>query len=242
MSLQLGDRDLAVLYYTWHNRLLCLRHYRRKFWRLSAPQGADRRIAQLHKAGYLRRFALPTLQERILFGPTRLGNAAVAAIGLIPQDRVGDLPASPVELRPGTRHDLLVVDIRIAFEESGADAVTWKSDHQLRTQRSRPSLNSRTPDGVFEFESGEGMKQGVLELEWASYHRPKLAAVLRRLRASYGGHTVYFVCRSRERAATFRQWCRDMRTWNDRPAQLRFGHFEASAQLGLKAPFAGLLD
>jgi hypothetical protein len=242
MALLLSDRDLAALYYAWHNRLLCLRHLRRKFWKGRAPQAAARRVAQLSRAGYLRRIALPTLQERVLFGPTRLGNRALAEIEFIPPSCVSDLPDIPRELSPNTRHDLLVVDLRIAFEESGADAISWRSDHELRLLRPMRSVNTRTPDGVFEFDMGEGRKKGVLELELASYHRPKLAAALRRLRADYADSVIHFICRSPQRAATFRRCCLEMKTWNDRPAQLRFSHLAAATELGLRAPYADLRE
>ena len=60
------------------------------------------------------------------------------------------------------------------------------------------------------------------------------AQTLRRLKASYPEHTVYFICRSAERAVTFREWCLDLRTWDDRPEQVRIAYFDKASRAGAK--------
>lgn len=153
-----------------------------------------------------------------------------------------DFPRQPAELTPNMRHDLLVVDLRIAFEETGADAASWLSDHQLRLARVGLGRHLRTPDGVFEFEEGQKKLKGVLEFELSSYRLPILASVLRRLKTFYSTHTIFFICRTAERAATLRSWCLEIKTWNSHPRQIRIGHVSAAIQDGLSSNFVDLSD
>lgn len=239
-SIQLTDRDLAVLYYTWQNRLLALRHYRRKFWPEASLPAAAQRLYKLRDAGFLKQATLPLLNERTLFCATRLGNVELAGVGLIPDRHIMDFPRRPAELTPTMRHDLQCVDLRIAFEETGADAATWQTDHQLRLGRPGVGHNTRTPDGIFRFQAGQRLGHGVLEFELASYRRPKLEIVLRRLKSFYGDHTIFFVCRTAQRAATLRSWCQDARTWQDRPSQICIVDFQNAVKSGLQANFIDL--
>ena len=239
-KLKLSKRDLALLYYTWQNRFLARRHYQRKFWPELSQSAASKRLSQLCEAKLLRQTRLPQMEEAELFSASYLGNRKLTEIGLIPEKQLMDFPREPSEFRPTMRHDLTVVDVRIAFEESGADGSSWVSDHELRVGRVGRGRNLRTPDGVFEFEEEEKQFKGVLELELSPYREEKLAPLLRRLKTFYGDHSIFFVCTTAARVASFRSWCLKTRIWNDRPRQIRMAPLAAVRQEGLNSIFVNL--
>jgi hypothetical protein len=240
-EIQLSDRDYQILWYTWQNRFLCFRHYQRKFWPGARNSSAVRqRIYKLRDAGYLNQAILPMLDARSIFCATNLGNTKLADIGLIKPDEIDDFPRKPAELTPTLRHDLDVVDLRISFEATGADVRSWITDHQLRLARPRASCNTRTPDGIFEvFQNGQS-HPAALEYELASYSQQILMRVLLRMKSRYRDHLIFFVCRSAERAHSFRKMVIKAHIQNDRLGNMFFGHIEAALVHGLKSGFLDL--
>src|ERR1035437_769516 len=212
-ELQLTDRDLGILLYTYQNRFLAFRHYQRKFWGDTSIQAVQHRIYKLRDAGLLNQAELPMLDARSLFCSTRKGNQKLFEADVIKESDVTDFPRRPGEFRPAMLHDLQVVDLRIAFEQTAADAMSWVTDHQLRLAKPGGSYNTRTPDGVFKWDHRDSTYDGVLEFERCSYGKDVLFKVFQRLKIHYGRSLTFFVCRSPERQATVMAWAKASRYW-----------------------------
>ncbi|MGH7441723.1 MAG: hypothetical protein ACREKE_03505 [bacterium] len=242
MALELTDRDLAVLLYTWQNRFVATRHLHRAFWPEASLPAATQRLVTLREKGYLGFRSFPWLQERVLYFASLEGNRALAKVGLLPEAYIHDYPRKPEESTPALRHDLTVVDLRLALEETGADGRTWVSDHQLRLENRRRGVAVRVPDGVFEFEVEGRRGKGVLEFENAPYRRPRVAAILTRLRVHYPEHQVFIVTKSAARAAAFRTWAANVGVYADHPEQVVVADLADVAEKGLEAGFKDLMD
>lgn len=236
-ELQLTTRDHAVLWYTWQNRFLAFRHYQRKFWGDTSIQAVQHRIYKLREAGLLNQAQLPMLDARSLFCTTRKGNQKLLEIGLINEAQATDYPRRPGEFKPAMLHDLQVVDLRIAFEKTAANGASWVSDHQLRLAKPGGSYNTRTPDGVFEWDHRDSTYTGVLEFERCSYGKEVLFKVFRRLKIHYGTSLTFFVCRSQERQNTVMAWARASRYWEEGSNQIYFSHFELANAKGIYGAF-----
>lgn len=237
MPFEPGDRDLAVLLFTWQNRFVSTAQLHRAFWRDASSAAASKRLVALRRAGLLGFRSFAWLSERLLYFPCLRGNRILADCGLLAREWARDFPRRPEDLSPTLRHDLKVVDLRLGLEESGADGRTWISDHQLRMLSREPGPRKRVPDGIFEFSFRGIQGRGLLEYEHAPYRRPTAKDLLSRLRHRYEGCFVFIVTRTRGRADCFRAWARESGVYADAPRQLAFSHQEAVADLGLDGGF-----
>lgn len=239
-ELQVTDRDLGILLYTFQNRFLAFRHYQRKFWGDTSIQAVQHRIYKLRNAGLLNQAELPMLDARSLFCSTRKGNQKLFEADVIKESDVTDFPRRPGEFRPAMLHDLQVVDLRIAFEYTAVDAMSWVTDHQLRLAGNGGSYNTRTPDGVFQWKHRDSTYNGVLEFERCSYGNEVLLKVFRRLKIYYGTSLTFFVCRSQQRQATVMDWARRSRLWVEGSNQIYFSHFQLAHEKGIYGAFTNL--
>jgi hypothetical protein len=238
MSLELTPRDRALLWATWQNRLMAPRQYLRRFWNGSAHQAVSRRLTKLKNEGLLQCVAVPWNVDRRLYTITGAGNRALVEASLLDPALVRDFPQRPKELSVALQHDLSVVDLRIAFELTGAKA--WVSDHQLRLARPQRLGNVRVADGMFDFEAGGLRGRGVLEFERRSYRRPKMAQVLSRLRFDHGEDTIFFVTLNAERARRVWSWTVEAGVWGDKPGRFLVAPLNAALKRGLEAGFVDL--
>jgi hypothetical protein len=240
MALELTPRDLAVLLYTWQNRIVATRHLHRAFWPGASLPTVTRRLVLLREEGYLGYRQYPWLTERVLYFASLTGNRALAGAGLLDPANIGDYPRQPSELTPAVRHDLTVVDLRLCLEETGVDGRTWISDHQLRLERHQQGQSLRVPDGVFHFTLGPRSQPGLLEFENAAYRQTRVAAILTRLRVQYPDHQVLIVTKAAPRAALFRAWAAESGVYADAPAQVAVSDLESVLVRGLDAGFLDL--
>ena len=238
----LGARDLAVIYYTWQNRLMLTRQYQRKFWSGRGVAVTAARLARLREQGLLTYSRVPWLPEPVLYSSSLAGNRALIQHGLPklpdPPIQERDFPARPADFTSSMKHDLGVVDIRIALEESGM-VERWVSDHQLRLARRQSGDQTRTPDGLFQFEFNGTMREGILEYERVGYRETRYTSVLTRLKALHPDATVFFVATSAGRLKTVRRWA-EKTAWIDSPALLQFADFEDVVMKGFWAGFRDL--
>jgi hypothetical protein len=240
MTPELTPRDLAVLLFTWQNRFVATRHLHRAFWSGASLSSVTKRLVALRQDGLLGFRQFPWLTERVLYFSNLNGNRVLGAAGLLDPAYVSDYPRRPEELTPALRHDLTVVDLRLSLEESGVDGRTWVSDHQLRLERRRIGQASRVPDGVFEFRLGPHTGHGLLEFENATYRRPRVAAILSRLRVQYPAHQVFIVTKSAARAVHFRTWAAESRVYADAPHQVAVSSRDQVIQTGIGTGFLDL--
>jgi hypothetical protein len=235
-SVSFTARDYALLYYIWQNRLMTTRHFIAKFWPGVSKQAAALRLKRLREAKLINHVELPWLKERVLYTASKAGNQALCGAGLLDAKFIDDYPRRPQDFTESMKHDLQVVDVRIAFEGSGA-VDDWVSDHEMRLARRSDGLSSRTPDGVFALETNAGALEVVLELERIAYRKTKFVAILSRLRAHYPAATVMFVTRSKERIRNMQAWAKAGGSWDDRPDGLLFATYEDALEDGLDAPW-----
>jgi hypothetical protein len=243
-GIALSERDLAVILYAWQNRLVLTRQIQRKFWPGRSIAATAARLGRLRDEGLLGYTRIPWLPEPVLYSSSLKGNRALIEHGLPgpphPPVQERDFPTRPGDFTNTMKHDLDVVDLRIALEESGL-VDRWVSDHQLRLAARQLSDNSRTADGMFRFERHGRGCHGILEYERVGYRETRCVSVLNRLKALHPDATVFFVARSAGRAKTLRSWARST-PWTECPAQLQFGIFEDVVSNGLAANFRDLDD
>lgn len=235
-SIALTSRDYALLYYVWQNRLMATRHFIAKFWPGVSKQTAALRLKRLREAGLVNHVELPWLKERVLYTASKAGNQALCGASLLDAKFIDDYPRRPQDFTESMKHDLQVVDVRIAFEGSGG-VDGWVSDHEMRLARRSDGLSSRTPDGVFGLETSAGALEVVLELERIAYRKTKFVAILSRLSAYFPAATVMFVTRSKERIRSMQAWARAAGSWDDRPDRLLFATYLDTLDGGLGAPW-----
>jgi len=240
VGIRLTSRDHALLWVTWQNQIMSPRQYLRRFWPDASQQAASKRLVELKNEGLLTSNFFPWNMDRHIYTITAAGNRVLVDIGLLDLSLARDFPPRPKELTATTQHHLGVVDLRIALEETGANGSTWVSDHQLRQARRWRFGNPRAADGMFDFDAHGRQGRGVLEFERQSYRRPKMAAIMSRLRADHDGDTVFFVARSAERARRVWTWAVDARTWGDRPERFLVAPLKEVLKHGLDAGFADL--
>jgi hypothetical protein len=240
MAIELSPRDLAVLLFTWQNRFVATRQLHRAFWPGASRSAANQRLVALRDRGLLGFRHYPWLSERVLYFASLRGNRELAAAGLLDPSHLNDVPRQPGELTPALRHDLTVVDLRLRLEETGVDGRTWVSDHQLRLERARVGPATRVPDGIFGYAVGKVSGLGLLEFENATYRRPRVAAILSRLRAQYPSHQVLVVTKSAAREGHFRDWAAWSGVYADAPHQVAVSNQGSVGQKGLDAGFLDL--
>lgn len=241
MPLVLQIRDLALLYYTWQNRYLAQRQYRQKFWSICSQAAVARRLIELREEKLLKTHDLPWMRDRILYSVTLAGTRALLNAGFT-DIRVGDCPKPVDDFTPGMKHDLDLVDLRIACEETG-HIVRWTSEHELRLARKQGRYFARITDGAFTYQAEHGKAQGLFEYERMGYRRTKFHNILLRLKISWehqDGYTTFFVCREPGRAETLRRWALEMSTWCLTLDQIYFSHYEAVKAAGLAGGFRNL--
>ena len=133
--------DYAVLYYVWQNRILTTRHFINKFWPGAKEGEVRKNLAKFVNRQWLNRYSVPWIKEKFLYTSCRLGNKTLIELGLILPRYLNDFPRSQMDFSESVKHDLQVVDVRIAFERSGL-IDNWTSDHQLRLARRRDGITS----------------------------------------------------------------------------------------------------
>lgn len=241
MPIELQARDLALLYYTWQSRFVAQRQYHKRFWPKGSQAAVAKRLIELVGEQLLRTHKMPWRHERVLYSVTLAGTRALSSNGM-PGVRVGDFPKRINDFTPGMKHDLDLVDLRIAMEETG-HLIWWTSEHELRLDRKQHRRYTRITDGVFDFEASEGQGKGILEYERMGYRRTKFHDILRRLLVSdlhNDGAVVFFVCQDARRAETLRTWALENFSWQYVPNQIYFSHFEAVKAAGLLGGFVNL--
>jgi hypothetical protein len=235
------SRDYQILWYAWHCRFLTLLQYHRLFWNKSTVAAARPRLRALVQRGLLGSIPRPPNKAGTLYVSTRPGIQVLIESGILSPSLKKDYPRRPEEVGPGLDHDLMVNDIRIAFEETGSIPITWVSDHQLRQQRHRNSfVNSRVADGLFEWESHGIRHKGVLEFERWPYGRRRLQNIVSRLRTTHPTRTVFFVVLTRHRTLTVSKIVRFSRAYVDRPQDFYISDFPSVATSGLEGDFTDL--
>lgn len=240
--IELTANDRAILWFTWQNRFVLESHYKAKFWPTTTVNAARMRIGALREAGYLRSTyadsMIPGVHHRNLFTITRKGNQALIREGILDPKYERDYPrAGTHQVTPAVYHDLTVVEIRIAFENTGADAEGWISDHELRLTRRQTGSGLRVPDGIFPFKARGAEGFGVLEYENRSYDRAKIAEVLAKLRSQRSQDYIFIVCRNSTRARLVRLAAVQTGVWADRPRHLFFGSAEDVTRAGFNGGF-----
>jgi hypothetical protein len=240
MSLALSPRDLALLWCTWQNRLMAHRQYLRHFWNGATHQAASRRLTKLKNEGLLQCVSVPWAVDRRIYTITAAGNRALVKAGLLRPEQVQDFLQRPKEMTPTIQYDLSVVDLRIAFEFTGAHGSTWVSAHQLRLARNLHLGNPRVADGIFMFDAHGRQGRGVLEFERQAYRRRKFIGVLSRLRYEHGNDIIFYVARSTERARRVWAWAKKAWPWGDRPQNFLVAPLALAAKDGLDARFLDL--
>jgi hypothetical protein len=227
------DRDLAALLFAWQCRRVTPAQLRRAFYADLAPTTGPRRLARLVDEGLMENFGTPEGHRRPLLAATRAGRSLLALYGLLPKEWVPE-EASPAP-GPSLDHDLAVVDLRLAFEESGADGRTWISDHELRRSRRRPGAWGRIPDALFDFEWRDASGQGILEYEHKAYSRRQRAGMLAHLRVLHPRRTLFIVSQTSVASEAFRSWAATSPLAPLNRALLAFAAYADAAALGLKA-------
>ncbi|HTB21920.1 MAG TPA: hypothetical protein VK914_04350 [bacterium] len=240
MGLELTRRDLALLWYTWQNRLMTPRQYLRRFWSDATHQAASKRLTHLKNEGLLQYVHFPWGADRSIYTITAAGNRALIEARLLPPDQTHDFPQRPLEMTAALVQALSVVDMRIAFELSGAKGSTWIAPHQLRQGRHLYLGNPRVADGIFSFNAHGRQGRGILEFERQSYPRRKFIDILHSLRYAYENDTIFYVARSTERARRVWNWAKDAWVWGDRPKNFLVTPLNLAAKDGLDALFFDL--
>jgi hypothetical protein len=240
MGLELTPRDHALLWSTWQNRFMTPRQYLRRFWSDATHQAASKRLTHLKNEGLLQCAHFPWAVDRNIYTITAAGNRALIEAGLLAPAQARDFSQRPQEMTKAIVDALGVVDLRIAFELTGAGGDTWVSDHQLRQARRWHRGNTRVADGMFDFDAHGRQGRGVLEIERRSYGRRTLARILSRLRYDHGGDTIFFVALSADRARRIWRWAMESQIWGDKPGRFLVAPFKAVLKHGLDAGFVDL--
>jgi hypothetical protein len=216
------------------------RQYLRRFWSDATHQAASKRLTHLKNEGLLQCAHFPWAADRHIYTITAAGNRALIEAGFLTQAQVHDFIQRPQQMTKALVEALCVVDLRIAFELTGANGATWVSDHELRLGRNQHLGNPRVVSGIFNFNAHGRQGRGILEFERQSYKRPKFIGILGSLRYSHENDTIFYVARSTERARRVWNWARDAWVWEDRPRNFLVAPLNLASKDGLNARFFDL--
>ena len=240
-TIKLTKRDYLVLWYSWQCRFLAVRQLRRLFWEDASIEAARARLKDLCDAGYLGSETFPVGRDRTLYFSTRAGNRVLVDGGMKTAEIEFDFPRRPQEMTRTLDHDLRVIDIRIALEETGVIPISWHSDHELRKNRGQyAGPNTRVPDGIFEWEVSKVRYPGVLEYEHQRYNPDRWPDILRRLYYTYTDFTVFLVCRTAERVKSATAAVKRARVYSYEPEKFYVCDFDSVDAKGLRAGFVDL--
>jgi hypothetical protein len=241
--LKIQDRDLAILFFTWQCRYVAQRQYRFKFWPTSSQPTVSKRLSELKVAKLLKTHALPWLRDRLLYSVSTKGTRTLVDAGFT-EIAVGDCPKPANDFTPGMKHDLDLVDLRIACERTG-HITAWVSEHELRLARKQGRGPIRITDGMFGFQALVDDAEGLIEYERMGYRRRRFIDILNRLKCSAehrAGKLIFFVCATPQRAETLRSWANSCRPWRLTPDLIFFSHYEAVKAGGLAGSFVNLYN
>ena len=241
--IKVQDRDLAILFFTWQCRYVAQRQYRFKFWPTSSQPTVSKRLSELKAINLLKTHALPWLRDRLLYSVSTKGTKALVEAGFT-DIAVGDCPKPANDFTPGMKHDLDLVDLRMACERTG-HITAWVSEHELRLARKQGRGHVRITDGMFSFQALVGDADALIEYERMGYRRRRFIDILNRIKCSAehrAGKLVFFVCATPHRAETLRFWANSCLPWKLTPNLIFFGHYEAVKTGGLEGSFVNLYN
>lgn len=187
----LTDRDTEIMRFIHRFGYLSTRHIVVAF--KMHPKAVYRRLAQMTKAGYLRRVR-PLAEESGVYLLTERG---IEACGT---------ERGRVRIRLHTlKHDLLVVDIALALAARGS---RWITERELRAGVGgigRPGPRAHVPDGVLIHPGGAWI---AVEVEISSKPKARLERLLRGYVRRPEFNQVLYICKTKRQTERIQELAR----------------------------------